>query len=53
MDFQKTELFHPSRGKSISSDIVFFFVFVFVFFVFFVFFKDLHHQDLALNVLKF
>ena len=44
MDFQKTELFHPSRGKSISSDIVPFFFF---------FFKDLHHQDLALNVLKF
>ena len=46
MDFQKTELFHPSRGKSISSDIV-------PFFFFFFFFKDLHHQDLALNVLKF
>ena len=27
MDFQKTELFHPSRGKSISSDIVPFFFF--------------------------
>ena len=48
MDFQKTELFHPSRGKSISSDIVPFF-FLFIYF----FFKDLHHQDLALNVLKF
>ena len=46
MDFQKTELFHPSRGKSISIDIV-------PFFFFFFFFKDLHHQDLALNVLKF
>ena len=54
MDFQKTELFHPSRGKSISSDIVpfFFFFFIFLFFYFY-FFKDLHHQDLALNVLKF
>ena len=49
MDFQKTELFHPSRGKSISSDIVPFFFFIYLFF----FFKDLHHQDLALNVLKF
>ena len=48
MDFQKTELFHPSPGKSISSDIVPFF-----FFFFFFFFKDIHHQDLALNVLKF
>lgn len=27
MDFQKTELFHPSRGKSILSDVVLFFFF--------------------------
>lgn len=27
MDFQKTELFHPSRENSISSDIVPFFFF--------------------------
>ena len=32
MDFQKTELFHPSRGKSISSDIVPFFFFIYLFF---------------------
>ena len=36
MDFQKTELFHPSRGNSISSDIVpFFFYFYFYFLIFF------------------
>ena len=36
MDFQKTELFHPSRGNSISSDIVpFFFYFYFFFLIFF------------------
>ena len=32
MDFQKTELFHPSRGKSNSSDIVPFFFFYFIYF---------------------
>ena len=32
MDFQKTELFHPSRGNSISSDIVPFFFNFFIFF---------------------
>ena len=36
MDFQKTELFHPSRGNSISSDIVpFFFYFYYLFLIFF------------------
>ena len=36
MDFQKTELFHPSRGNSISSDIVpFFFIFIIFFFIIF------------------
>ena len=33
MDFQKTELFHPSRGKSISSDIVPFFFYLFILFL--------------------
>ena len=36
MDFQKTELFHPSRGNSISSDIVpFFLILIFIFLFFF------------------
>ena len=38
MDFQKTELFHPSRGNSISSDIVPFF-FYFYYFLKIFFFK--------------
>ena len=38
MDFQKTELFHPSRGNSISSDIVPF-LFLFLLFFFYFFFK--------------
>lgn len=37
MDFQKTELFHPSRGNSISSDIVPFFLIFIIFFIIIIF----------------